>query len=172
LKLAVQIAAVLRRPLYALPGFAIAVVTSSLFLYLDEFYFVSPYFAVYIDPSRVPVFLLDIAISILSGIVVVASVYEIRTFAGSRGSYRKTGIAGIVAALVAGACPCYYLIPLLAILGGVGGALSAFGILLYSYEFPIKSGSLVLLVFTGFTLERGLRAACAIPVRVDSAGLR
>lgn len=170
--MAVQIAAIFRRPLYAIAGFAIAVVTSLLFLYLDEFYFVSPYFVVYIDPSRIPVFLLDVAISILSGVVVVASIYEIRTFPGLRGSYRKTGIAGIVAALVAGACPCYYLVPLLAVLGGVGGALSTFGILLYSYEFPIKLGSLVLLVFTGFTLERGLRAACSIPVRVDSAGLR
>jgi hypothetical protein len=161
--LAIQIAAVLRRPLYAVPGLAIAIVTSSLFLYLDEFYFISPYFVVYIDPTRVPVFLLDIAISTLSGIVVVASIYEIRAFPGLRGSYRKTGMAGIVAAFVAGACPCYYLVPLLATIGGLGGVLDTVGILFYDYQFPIKVGSLGLLALTIFTLERGLRAACAVP---------
>ncbi|HEV2138819.1 MAG TPA: hypothetical protein VGR53_08245 [Nitrososphaerales archaeon] len=134
-----------------------------MFLYLDEFYFVSPYFASYIDPSRVPVLLLDITISVLSGIVLVASIYEIRTFPNLKGSYRKTGMVGVLAAFVAGACPCYYLVPLLAVLGGVGGALGALGILLYDYQIQIKLGSFGLLAIAIFTLERGLRAACALP---------
>lgn len=168
MNLAVQIFAVIRKPTCALPGLAIAVVTSLTFLYLDEFYFVSPYFAFYVDPTRVPVLLLDIAISALFGIVLVLSIYEIRTFPDLKGSYRRAGMAGVVAAFVAGACPCYYLVPLLAFLGGVGGILGTFGIFLYYYQIPIKLGSLVLLAFTIFTLERSLRAACAIPVRADS----
>jgi len=171
MKLAVQIFAVLRRPSYALPGLAIAAVTSLAFLYLDEFYFVSPYPVLYIDPTRVPVFLLDIAISALSGTVLALSAYEIHTFPDLKGSYRKTGTVGVVAAFVAGACPCYYLVPLLAVLGGAGGVLGTLGIFLYSYQFPIKLGSLVLLSFALLTLERGLRAACAVPVQVDSPAL-
>lgn len=167
--LAVQIFTVLRRPTYALPSLAIAIATSLLFLYLDEFYFVSPYITSYIDPSRVPVLLLDLAISGLSGIVLVASIYEIRTFPDLKGSYRKTGMAGVVAAFVAGACPCYYLVPLLAVLGGAGGVLGTLGILLYDYQIPIKLGSLGLLGFTTFTLERGLRAACVVPLQISIA---
>ncbi len=170
--MAVQIFAVLRRPQYALPVLVIAVATLLSFLYLDQFYFVSPYFAVYVDPSRVSVLLLDVAISGLSGIVLIASIYEIRTFPGLKGSYRRTGMAGVVAALVAGACPCYYLVPLLAVLGGVGGVLGTLGIILNNYEFQIKFGSLVLLGSTTFTLERGLRAACAIPRRITPTAER
>jgi hypothetical protein len=172
MKLTMQILAVLRRPPYVLPGSAIAAAVSLLFLYLDEFYFVNPYFVVYIDPSRVPVFLLDVIISMLSGVVLIVSVYEIRTFPSLKGSYRKTGMAGIMAAFVAGACPCYYLVPLIATLGGLGGVLGTMGILLYNYQFPIKVGSLVLLAFTIFTLERGLRAACAVPAIVGSMAVR
>lgn len=165
MNLAAQITSVLKRPAYLVPSLIIAAITALSFLYLDEFYFVSPYFAVYIDPTRVPVFLLDIGISALSGIVLSVSVYELRSFSNLRGSYRKTGIVGIVAALAAGACPCYYLVPLLAVLGGVGGFLGAAGIILYDYQVPIKLGSLGLLGFAAFTLERGLRAACAVPPR-------
>ncbi len=173
MKSTVQVLMVIRRPRYLLPSLLIAIMISLIFLYLDEFYFVSPYFVAYVDPSRATVFMLDLAVSLLSGIVLVVSVYEIRTFPNLRGSYRKTGMAGIVAAFVAGACPCYYLVPLLATLGGVGGALGTLGILLYDYQVPIKLGSLGLLAFTTFTLERGLRAACAIPVNVAPlAGIR
>ncbi len=167
--MAMQISSVLRRPGYALPGLAVAIAASLVFLYLDEFYFVSPYPVVYIDPSRVSVFTLDIAVSALSGIVLAVSSYEIRTFPDLKGSYRKTGMAGVAAAFLAGACPCYYLIPLLATLGGVGGVLGTAGIFLYYYQIPIKLGSLALLAFTIFTLERGLRAACSLPELALSA---
>jgi len=170
--LAAQTFSVLRRPTYAIAGLVIAAVTSLTFLYLDEFYFVSPYLVVYVDPTRAGVFLLDVVISAISGIVLVLSVYEIRTFPDLKGSYRKTGAFGVAAAFLAGACPCYYLVPLLAVLGGVGGALGALGIFLYDYQVPIKFGSLALLLFALFTLERGLRAACALPPRVGSAATR
>ncbi len=172
MRLVAQIFSVLGKPAYGVLALVIGVVTSLTFLYLDEFYFVSPYFAAYIDPSRVSVFLLDLLISALSGIVLITSIYEIRTYPDLKGSYRKTGTAGVLAAFVAGACPCYYLVPLLAVLGGAGGVLGTLGILLYDYQLPIKLGSLGLLAFTIFTLERGLRAACAVPAYVGSAAVR
>lgn len=73
----------------------------------------------------------------------------------------KIGIAGIVAAFLAGACPCYYLVPLLAVAGGVGGALGTVGILFYAYQLPVKLASVVLLIFVSFSLERSIRASCA-----------
>lgn len=157
-----QVVAVMRRPAFALLGLAIALVFSLVYLYFDEFYFLSPYFVAYVDPTRLPAFLLDLAISGMSGIVLTLSFYELRQYPGLRRSYRKSGIAGIVAAFVAGACPCYYLVPLMAALGGAGGILGAVGILFFYYQFPIKLGSLALLAFAAYTIERGLRAACEI----------
>jgi len=160
--MALQVVAVLRRPPFALTTVIVTLLLAAAFLYFDEFYFVSPYLIAYLDPSRLPVLLLDVAISTLSGIVLTLSIFEIREYPDLKGSYRKTGIVGIVGALVAGACPCYYLVPVLAALGGVGGLLGAVGIAFFNYQIPIKLGSLGLLVFAGYTLERGLRAACAI----------
>jgi hypothetical protein len=157
-----QVVTVLKGPSYALAIIVVASLLAATLLYFDEFYFVSPYFVAYFDPGRAPVLLLDVAISAMSGIVITLSVYEIREYPDLKGSYRKTGFAGIVGALVAGACPCYYLVPVLAALGGAGGFLGALGILFFNYQIPIKLGSLGLLAFAGYSLERGLSAACTI----------
>lgn len=163
-----QIISVLRRPAFALAAVSIATAFSLVFLYFDEFYFVSPYPVFFVDPGRLPVFLLDVAISALSGVVLILSAYEIRTFPRLRGSYRRTGLMGVAAAFIAGACPCYYLVPLLAIAGGAGGILASLGVLFYDYQIPIKLGSLALLIFTAFTQERSLRAACELPGQADA----
>ncbi len=159
----IQTFGVLRRPLPALSIFAISTLFGLVFLYFDAFYFVRPYFVAFIPPDRLPIFALDIGVSVLSGLVLTVSAHEIRLFPNQKGAFRKAGFAGILAAFLAGACPCYYLLPLLAIAGGAGGVLGAFGILFNDYQVPIKLGSLVILIFTSLTLERGLRAACAIP---------
>jgi hypothetical protein len=163
----IQTFLVLRRPLLAISTFTIAALFGLFFLYFDEFYFVRPYFVVFVSPDRLSILVLDFVISLLSGIVLTISAHEIRSFPNQKGSYQKAGFAGIVAALLAGACPCYYLVPLLAVAGGAGGVLGAFGILFYAYQVPIKLGSLALLLFTSLILERGLRAACAIPGSVQ-----
>ena len=69
----------------------------------------------------------------------------------------------MLAAVVAGACPCYYLVPLLALAGGAGGVLGALGIFLYNLQIPIKLLSLALLGFVLLMLERSLVAYCRIP---------
>jgi hypothetical protein len=137
-----------------------------MFLYFDGFYFVSPYLVAYIDSSRFSVLLLDVTISAFSGIVLTLSAYEISSLQVRTAGYRHTGLVGVVVAFLAGACPCYYLVPLLAVAGGAGGALATLGILFYSYQAPIKFSSLGLLLLTAFVQERTLRAACKVPVKV------
>jgi hypothetical protein len=133
------------------------------FLYLDGFYFVSPYLVASVDVARLPLLFLDLVISVMSGAVITVSVYEVRSLRGAAGSSRKVGILGIAAALVAGACPSYYLVPLLAVAGGVGEALAAVGIFFSYYQMPIKLASVGLLVFTTAMQEKSLRAACEVP---------
>jgi len=164
----VQIASVLRRPPFALSAFTIAILLATLFLYFDQFYFVAPYFSILIVPERLPILMLDVIISAMSGMVISLSIYETKALP-SLNAPRKVGLLGIVAAFVAGACPCYYLVPLLAVAGGVGGILGTLGILFFDYQVPIKLGSLALLSFTAFTVERSLRAVCdVIPAQTES----
>jgi hypothetical protein len=136
-----------------------------LFLYFDEFVFFSPYVVAFFPPSKLSFLLLDVLIAVLSGIVMAVSFFQarntkLRTGFGSRGS--KVGVAGIVIAIFSGACPCYYLVPLLAFAGGAGGVLATLGILINSYEMPIKVASLFLLVVVAFRLERSLRGSCSL----------
>ncbi len=96
--------------------------------------------------------------------VIGASVYGIRNLRKG-GSQARGGVAGILIALVAGACPCYYLLPLLAVAGGAGGALGVLGIYMNAYQLPIKILSLGLLGAVAISLERSLRASCDITTR-------
>lgn len=143
----------------------LAILISSSFavvlLYFDEFLFVAPYFTFYLPADRVATFVLDATVSALSGVVLSLSVYQAKVVPKDAKRQGKVGIAGIVAAFVAGACPCYYLVPLLAVAGGVGGVLGAVGILFYAYQLPVKLASVVLLISVSFSLERTLKASCA-----------
>ncbi len=134
---------------------------AAVLFYFDEFLFVAPYFTFYLPADRVTTFVLDATVSALSGVVLSLSVYQLNAVHDGAKRQRKLGIAGIVAAFVAGACPCYYLVPLLAVAGGVGGALGAVGILFYAYQLPVKFASVLLLISVSFSLERSLKASCA-----------
>jgi len=137
--------------------------------YFDEFLFFSPYLVFYIPQGTIGIFTLDTTLSTLSGIVVALSVYQLKNLPRNRTGQGKMGFAGIVMAIMAGACPCNYLVPLLAVAGGVGGALGALGIAFFTYQVPIKVVSLAMLGFVTFTLERSLRAYCEITPQEASA---
>lgn len=161
--MSLQILETVKTPLYVSSIILVALVYSVVLSYLDQFIFFAPYFVVYVPLTKAQNFIIDIALAILTGFVLVGSVAQIKSRGNRSNKAVRTGILGALAAIFAGACPCYYLVPLLAAAGSVGGALGAAGILLNAYQIPIKLASLTALVFVGYGLERSFRGQCMIP---------
>lgn len=141
---------------------AIAVSASAygaLLLNLDQLLFVAPYVVISVPAESVGIFLLDVILSIITVLVLSASVRQ--TVLGRRQPTTATSSAplGIITTLVAGACPCNYLVPLLTVAGGLGGALGAFGTVMNDFEIPLKIGSLTFLFAVALSLERTLKAS-------------
>jgi len=131
-----------------------------LLMFVDQFLFIAPYLVFYVPPTGFGILALDILLSTLTGIVLVVSLRQV--WSGRSKGSASTGILAIVAALIAGACPCYYLVPLLAVVGGVGGALGAIGIMLNAYQVEVKTCSVVLLLIVSWGLERSARMTCRL----------
>ncbi len=138
---------------YLLLGVVILVGYGMMLLFFDQFLFFVPYFTFYVSASARANLLLDLFLTFLTAIVLTDSIRQI-SLRGQRGSASKTGTLGIVAALVAGACPCYYLFPLLAVAGTTGSALGVVGILLNAYQIPIKLGAMLILVVATYKLNK------------------
>jgi hypothetical protein len=150
----------LKRPSLLVATILVVVSYGLLLMFIDQFLFVAPYLVFYVPPTGLAILALDMLLSILTGIVLVVSLKQARS-ARSKGT-AYTGVFAVVAALMAGACPCYYLVPVLTIAAGVGGALGAIGILLNAYEFEVKIASVVLLLIVAWGLERNARMTCRL----------
>ena len=137
---------------YLLLGVAIMVGYGIMLLFFDQFLFFLPYLTLYVPSSAYASLVLDMALTFLTAIVLTVSIKQIRLH--RQGSASRTGILGIVAALIAGACPCYYLVPLLAVAGAIGGTLGALGILLNAFQIPIKLGATLILVVATYKLNK------------------
>jgi len=137
---------------YLLLGVAIMVCYGIMLLFFDQFLFFSPYFTLYVQSSSYASLVLDLALTFLTTIVLTVSIGQI-ILQKQGGNASKTGILGIVAALIAGACPCYYLVPLLAVAGAIGGTLGALGILLNAFQIPIKLSAMLILVVAIYKLN-------------------
>jgi hypothetical protein len=156
---------VLKRPAFAAIALATFTFFTVVFLYFDQFIFFSPYFVTNFSFSNSGLLILDFVIAFLSGVVISVSIFQAETVKLIKArniAKTRIGVAGIAVAIFSGACPCYYLVPLLAFAGSAGGALATLGILLNSYEVPIKIASLLLLALVGYSLERSLRATCSV----------
>jgi hypothetical protein len=129
-------------------------------MFIDQFLFIAPYFVFYVPLTDLAILALDILLSILTGIVFVVSLQQVRSTRSKGTAY--TGVLAIVAALIAGACPCYYLVPVLTIAAGVGGALGSIGILLNAYQLEVKTASAVLLLIVSWGLEKNARMTCRL----------
>ncbi len=150
---------------YVLLSAVIMVGYGIMLLFFDSFLFFSPYFTFYVSTSEYANFLLDLLLTFLTAIVLAVSIRQI-SFQRHGGSASKTGMLGIFAALLAGACPCYYLVPLLAIAGTVGGAIGAVGILLNAFQIPIKLSALLILVIATYKLNKS--GVCKIDLHSQS----
>jgi len=122
-------------------------------LFFDQFLFFAPYFTFYVPASGIGNLILDLILTFLTAIVLTVSVRQI-FLQKQGGGASQTGVLGVVAALLAGACPCYYLVPLLAVAGTVGSALGALGILVNIFQIPIKLGAILILAFSTYKLNK------------------
>jgi hypothetical protein len=166
--MAMQTLQTLKKPLFSFIAVILAFAFGIMFFYFDEFLFFSPYLTLYLPVEMAGKIVLNTVLSIISGLVVSLSLYQLRNMPNREGAQGKMSASGIIAAMIAGACPCYYLVPLLAVAGGVGGILGAIGTVFYAYQTPIKLFSLALVSFVAFTIERSLRAYCRIDSRTKS----
>ena len=144
---------------YVLLGVVIMFGYGIVLLFFDQFLFFAPYFTFYAPASAYANLLLDLLLTFLTATVLTVSIRQISLQRpGGKGS--KAGMLGIIAALLAGTCPCYYLIPLLAVAGTIGGALGAVGIFLNAFQIPIKMGATLILVVATYKLNKS--GACKI----------
>jgi hypothetical protein len=131
-----------------------------LLMFVDQFLFVAPYFVFYVPLTGLAILALDMLLSTLTGIVLVVSLQQVRSGRSKGTPY--TGVLAIIAALIAGACPCYYLLPVLTIAAGIGSALGAIGILLNAYQLEVKTASAVVLLIVSWGLEKNARMTCRL----------
>jgi hypothetical protein len=151
---------------YALLAVPILVAYGVMLVFFDQFLFFSPYLIFYVSDSGLGNLALDLVLTVLTTLVLTVSIRQILLQRGAGGT-SKTGLLGIVAALMAGACPCYYLIPLLAVAGTIGGALGAVGILLNAFQIPIKFAAVALLVFATYRVNKSGVCKIKYPTRGD-----
>ena len=156
---------------YLLLGVAIMVGYGIMLLFFDQFLFFAPYFTLYVPASAYGSLVLDVALTFLTAIVLTVSIRQIILQRQGKGA-SKTGLLGIVAALIAGACPCYYLVPLLAVAGAIGGTLGAVGILLNAFQIPIKLGAMLILLIATYKLNKSGVCKIRPSPHAKSAGVR
>jgi len=131
-------------------------------LFFDQFLFFQPYFVVYVPVDSLGLLSIDLVLSVLTGFVTAVSIHEIKSNANRAGGAMRAGFIGLLAAVFAGACPCYYLAPMLAVAGGFGGVLGLTGIFFNAYETPIKIVSIIILLAACYGLEKAARTKCML----------
>lgn len=139
-------------------------ITAGLFLPLSiisEYFFIQPFLTWHIPSDRVFGFLLIIAVSVMSGIVLSMNVYRIRIL---RNSMKKIG-GGFVGSIIgasAGACSCGSIgFAIVSTFGTVGGIATSF---LTNYEIPLRLVALAILGYTYYATAKALSSECKIKV--------
>ena len=148
--------------MYVIVAMVIMIGYCVMLLFFDQFLFFQPYFVVYIPVESLDLLGIDLVLSVLTGFVTAVSIHEIKSNVNRAGGAMGAGFIGLLAAVFAGACPCYYLAPMLAIAGGFGGVLGLTGIFFSAYEMPIKIVSIIILLAACYGLEKAARTKCAL----------
>ncbi|MGO9645437.1 MAG: hypothetical protein ACLPY5_11895 [Candidatus Bathyarchaeia archaeon] len=157
-----QVFQIFRNPVYIMVTMVIMVGYFVMLLFFDQFVFFQPYFVVYVPVDSLGLLSIDLALSVLTGFVAAVSIHEIKSNANRAGGAMRAGLIGVLAAVFAGACPCYYLAPMLAAAGGFGGVLGLTGIFFSVYQTPIKLVSIIILLAACYGLEKAARTKCML----------
>jgi len=128
-------------------------------LMLSEFIFVEPFFIFHIPSEQAFGFVLILAVSVMSAIVIPMNVYRIKTLQKSTSKIGGSVLGSIIGAS-AGICSCGPIgFSIISTFGTVAGTAAAF---LTNYEIPLRIGSIALLCLVYYTTTRSISSECKI----------
>jgi hypothetical protein len=128
-------------------------------LMLSEFLFVEPFFTFHIPYGQTFGFVLILAVSVMSAIVIPMNVYRIRTLQKST-SKIGGGVLGSIIGASAGICSCGpFGFALISTFGAAAGTATAF---LTNYEILLRLGSVGILCLVYYTTTRSISSECKI----------
>ena len=126
---------------------------------LSEFIFLEPFFIFHIPYGQAFGFVLILAVSAMSAIVIPMNIYRIRTLQKST-SKIGGGVLGSIIGASAGICSCGPIgFSIISTFGTVAGTAAAF---LTNYEIPLRIGSIALLCLVYYTTTRSISSECKI----------
>ncbi len=128
-------------------------------LMLSEFIFVKPFFIFHIPSEQSFGFVLILAVSVMSAIVIPMNVYRIRILRKSA-SKIGGGVLGSIIGASAGICSCGpFGFALISTFGAAAGTATAF---LSNYEILLRLGSVGLLCLVYYTTTKSISSECKI----------
>ena len=128
-------------------------------LMLSEFIFVEPFFIFHIPSEQAFGFVLILAVSVMSAIVIPMNVYRIRTLQKSA-SKIGGGVLGSIIGASAGICSCGpFGFALISTFGAAAGTATAF---LSNYEILLRLGSVGILCLVYYTTTKSISSECKI----------
>ena len=126
---------------------------------LSEFIFVEPFFTFHIPYGQAFGFVLILAVSVMSAIVIPMNIYRIRTLQKST-SKIGGGVLGSIIGASTGICSCGPIgFSIISTFGTVAGTATA---LLTDYEIPLRLGSIGLLCIVYYTTSRSISPECKV----------
>ena len=145
--------------LYCILAAAIFVAMFVPLTYIAEYLFIEPFLVLYVADYNALGFILIVAVSGLTGLVISMATYRIKMLKSSKRKM-SSGFIGSIIGASAGACSCGSIgFAVISVFGAVGGAATAF---LANYEIPLRLLSIVILVATYFYMVKGLNKECKI----------
>ena len=126
---------------------------------LSEYVFFAPFFTFYVPYDRVIGFVLILAVSSLSGLVIPMNVYRIRTLQNKPKRIGGSFVGSIIGAS-AGACSCGPIgFAVISTFGTIGGVATS---LLVMYEIPPRVLSTAILLYVYYTTTKSLSVHCRV----------
>jgi len=128
-------------------------------LIMSEYVFLAPYIVSHLPSGTELGFVLILALSALSALVIPMNIFRINILKRSK-QKMSGGVVGSIIGAAAGACSCGPVgFAVISTFGSVGATATAF---LTNYEIPIRIMAIAILVVTYFTTIKSLKLECNI----------